>query len=69
MTCVECGSVADDRAHGWRASTSDLPPEAELEDAEAAALPAVVALCESSASGEFESGSDWKAGRGKSVLR
>jgi len=60
VRCAECGAVADERAAGWRAYRSELPPEAEAEDPTAADVPAVVLFCVSCAAGEFGDGSsDW----------
>jgi hypothetical protein len=60
VTCVECGTVADERAAGWRAYRSDLPPETDAEDTSTADVPTVVVFCESCAAGEFGDGSsDW----------
>jgi hypothetical protein len=59
VTCVECGTVADERAQGWRAYRSDLPPEAEAEDPSSADVPVVAVFCDSCAVGEFGDGTGW----------
>jgi hypothetical protein len=52
--------MSGERADGWRAYRSDLPPEAEAEDPTGADVPAVVVFCGSCAAGEFGDGSsDW----------
>jgi hypothetical protein len=57
VTCAECGAVADERAAGWRAYRSDLPPEAEAEDPTGADVPAAVVFCAGCAAVEFGDGS------------
>jgi hypothetical protein len=53
VTCVACGAVATGDALGWRAYRTDLPPEAEAEDADADELPTVVYYCPDCAAREF----------------
>jgi hypothetical protein len=60
VTCAECGTVDHERALGWRAYRSGLPPEAEAEHPTGKDAPAVVVFCANCAAGELgEGSSDW----------
>ena len=54
MICIECGAVADEEAHGWRAYRADLTAEAEDEDTSASDVPALVYYCPDCAAREFD---------------
>jgi len=53
LVCTQCGRPSEGDATGWRAYRSDLPPEAEAEDPEAAEIPSVLSFCPTCAEREF----------------